>query len=55
MTEVCRYYGIEYIDQTFESIVNRQNIAVMLPDGVHPSRDAHAMIARELGGKIRFI
>ena len=52
--EVCEYYGIEMIDMTHSSIVNRKNIEVCLEDGVHPNLATHAAMARELGAKINF-
>lgn len=51
---VAEYYGIEIIDMTHASCVNRQNIESMLPDGVHPSIYAHSIIGRELAKKISF-
>lgn len=54
MISVCDYYGIEYIDQTLYSCINRKNIGTMLLDGVHPSEDAHTQIARELRAKISY-
>lgn len=53
--ECCEYYGIEYIDMTHASVINRQNIKTMLPDGVHPSIKAHELLARELAKKINFV
>lgn len=53
--EVCEYYGVEYIDMTHASIVNRKNITTVLPDGVHPSADCHTRIAAEMSRKINFI
>lgn len=52
--EVCEYYGIEMIDMTHSSIVNRKNIEVCLEDGVHPNKSTHGVMARELGAKINF-
>ena len=54
MIEVCDYYGIPYIDQTHYSVINRENLPTMLPDGVHPSLDTHELLAHELSKKITF-
>lgn len=52
--EVCEYYGIEMIDMTHKSIVNRFNINNVLHDGVHPSTEGLNAMARELSKKINF-
>ncbi len=52
--EVCDYYGIEIIDMTHNSIINRINAETMLPDKVHPSLDAHRQMGLELSGKILY-
>lgn len=52
IVSVCDYYGIEYIDMTHYSCINRLNIETCLIDGVHPSLAAHAMMASELAKKI---
>ena len=52
--EVCDYYGIEYVDMTHKSIINRYNIESMLLDEVHPSEECHTVLARELMRKITF-
>ena len=54
MIEVCDYYGIQYIDMTHYSVINRKNIPTVLPDGTHPTIECHAMLARELAKKITF-
>lgn len=54
MIEVCNYYGVQYIDQTHYSVINRENLPTMLPDGVHPSLDTHELLAHELSKKITF-
>jgi lysophospholipase L1-like esterase len=51
---VCEYHGIELIDMTHCSIINRENIKTMLPDYVHPTVECHRLIARELAQKIAF-
>jgi hypothetical protein len=52
--EQCEYYGIEMIDMTHNSIINRINAETMLPDKVHPSLDAHRQMGLELSGKILY-
>jgi lysophospholipase L1-like esterase len=49
---VCEYYGIEMIDMTHSSIVNRKNLPTCLPDNTHPTAETHTVIARELAEKI---
>lgn len=51
---VCEYHGIELIDMTHCSIINRENIKTMLPDYVHPTVKCHEVMARELAKKITF-
>ena len=52
IVEVCEWYGIEYIDMTHNSIVNKDNISQMLMDKVHPSEECHKLMAQELAKKI---
>lgn len=52
--EVCNFYGIEYIDLTHYSVVNRLNLLESLLDGVHPSLEIHKMLGHELSNKINF-
>jgi lysophospholipase L1-like esterase len=52
---VCEAYGIELIDMTHNSIVNRENIRTMLADYVHPTVECHAVLGRELARKIKFV
>lgn len=54
LVEVCNYYAVEYIDMTHRSPINRENLLDALPDGVHPSREFHELIAHELARKIAF-
>lgn len=54
MIEVCKSYGIECIDMTRNSVINKANIVQMLPDGVHPSIECHKMLGIELAKKINF-
>ena len=52
--EVCKYYGIEYIDMTHSSIFNRKNLLTLLMDKVHPTIPALKAMGRELAAKIPF-
>lgn len=54
MIECCEHYGVEVVDMTRASFLTNGNIVQALPDGVHPSRQAHEMIAIELCNKINF-
>lgn len=54
MQSVCDEYGIEMIDETRFSVLNRENIPELLPDGVHPSVRCHRLLARELSKKLNF-
>ena len=51
---LCENYGIQYINQTTQSVVNRYNIIEALPDGVHPTIEIQKMIGRELSRKITY-
>lgn len=53
--DVCEYYGIQYIDQTKNGIVNRYNIQSLLPDGLHPAIDGYLQMAKYLSKQILFI
>ena len=52
IVSVCKYYGIEYIDNTHSSIFNRANITSLLLDGVHPTPEAYVVMGKELAKKI---
>lgn len=54
LISVCNYYGIQYIDMTHYSCINRKNILDCLTDGVHPNAETHEILARELCRKITF-
>ena len=51
---ICDEYGVQYIDWTINSAIGRLNIQKMLPDGTHPSVEAHEILAHELAGRIPF-
>ncbi len=52
--EVCEYYGIQYLDMTHTSIINRLNIVSATPDAVHPSLDAHRCIAYQTANSLMY-
>lgn len=52
---VCDQYGIELIDMTHNSVVNRENLRDVLADGIHPTEACHEQMARELARKIQFV
>lgn len=52
LKSVSAYYGIETIDMTHNSVVNRKSLPYLLIDGVHPSEFAHSAIAREIAYKL---
>ncbi len=54
MKEICGLYGVEYLDMASASCVNAISLPTLLPDGVHPSAEAHSLLARELAAKIAF-
>jgi lysophospholipase L1-like esterase len=51
---VCKEYGIEVIDLTHSSVVNRENLETVLYDGIHPTAAGHLALGRELAKKIAF-
>lgn len=48
MINVCEYYGIQYINLTKNSIVNRKNIETVLPDGVHPTQEIQKINGQQI-------
>ena len=54
LKEVCEYYGIEVIDMSNSSVVNRKSIMGVLGDGLHPTLDGYKAIGLELARKITF-
>lgn len=54
MAQICEMYGIETIDLTAHSFLNSVSLPVLLPDGIHPSTEAHELLAHELAAKITF-
>ena len=51
---VCEQYGIQVIDMTKDSVINRKNIETVLYDKVHPNEACHRALARELARRITF-
>lgn len=54
LKEVCEYYGIQVIDMTNSSVVNRKSIITVLPDGIHPNLDCYKALGLELARRITF-
>lgn len=52
---ICEFYGIEYIDQSKTSVVNRKNIQTLLNDGTHPTAEAHRALGANLARQINFV
>lgn len=52
---VCEYYGIDMVDMTHTSVVNRKSIVNLLKDGVHPSLECHKVLGHEIAKKIQYI
>lgn len=52
---VAEYYGIELIDLTHNSVVNRISAPSLLSDGVHPTLDCHKQMGAELSKKINYV
>lgn len=51
---ICEFYGIEFIDQSKTSVVNRKNIQTLLSDGTHPTLAAHRALGANLAKQINF-
>lgn len=54
LKEVCEYYGVQVIDMTNSSVVNRKSITTVLPDGIHPNLDCYKALGLELARRITF-
>lgn len=54
LKEVCEYYGIQVVDMTNSSVVNRKSIPTVLPDGIHPNLDCYKALGLELARRITF-
>lgn len=51
---VCEQYGVQVIDMTNCSVINKKNIGTVLYDGIHPDADCHGVLGRELARRITF-
>lgn len=54
LKEVCEYYGIQVVDMTNSSVVNRKSITTVLPDGIHPNLACYKALGLELARRIAF-
>lgn len=52
--EVCKEYGIQIIDMTNDSVINKVNIETVLYDKVHPDEQCHIALGRELARRITY-
>ena len=50
--QICEECCVELIDCTHKSVFNSVKLDTLLPDGVHPTREAHKVLAREMAAKI---
>ena len=51
---VCKNAGIEVIDMTHNSVINKYNLPSMFSDNTHPTADCHKALGKELARKITF-
>ena len=51
---VCDYYGIELMDLTHNSIINRETIRTHLPDSIHPTKEAHKLLSQEISQRLLY-
>lgn len=51
---VCESAGIEVIDMTHNSVINKYNLPSMFSDSTHPTVDCHKALGKELARKIKF-
>lgn len=54
LKEVCEYYGVQVVDMTNSSVVNRKSITTVLPDGIHPNLKCYKALGLELARRITF-
>lgn len=52
--QVCKEYGIQIIDMTNDSVINKVNIQTVLYDKVHPNAECHIALGRELARRITY-
>lgn len=48
LVDIASYYGVEIVDLTHTSIVNRISLPEVLDDGVHPTKLCHLQLALEI-------
>ena len=51
---VCESIGIEVIDMTHSSVINKYNLTSVLYDNTHPNEACHTALGKELARKITF-
>ena len=51
---VCEEYGIQIIDMTNNSVINKVNIETVLYDKIHPNAKCHLALGRELARRITY-
>lgn len=54
MKSVCDYCGIQMIDMTHTSIINRYNMVAMTPDTIHPTLEAHERMAWQIANSFDY-
>lgn len=54
LKEVCEYYGVQVIDMSNSSVVNRISISTVLPDGIHPNLECYKALGLELARRITY-
>ncbi|MBQ4561374.1 MAG: SGNH/GDSL hydrolase family protein [Clostridia bacterium] len=50
----CKDYGVEVIDMTHSSVINKYNLTSVLYDNTHPNEACHIALGKELARKINF-
>lgn len=51
---VCEDEGIQFIDLSKTSVINKHNITAVLYDTIHPDAECHKALAREIARKITY-
>ena len=51
---ICEEYGIQIIDMTNNSVINKSNIETVLYDKIHPDAKCHIALGRELARRITY-
>ena len=52
LVAVAEYYGLEIIDLTHNSVINRISLPSLLDDGVHPTIPCHTQLGTEIARRI---